>query len=224
VADGTWLRAAALGLILAGAAVLALTVDLPQVEVVRSWVDGAGGVAWAGMVLGLTLVLLAPVPRSAVSVFVGVVAGFGPGLALALGGGLLAALAAFGLSRTLGRTAATRLAGRRLDRLDQLMADRGFLAVLAGRLLPMMPFVVLSYGAGLTAIRPATYALATAIGLVPSTIVQVGIGASAGAIISWATTATAALLLVVVLVLAGLGVLAWRRRSQAPSAAEEPAS
>ena len=63
------------------------------------------------MVLGLALVLLAPVPRSALSVLVGLVAGFGPGLAVALAGGLLAALAAFGLSRTLGRSAATRLAG-----------------------------------------------------------------------------------------------------------------
>ena len=63
------------------------------------------------------------------------------------------------------------------------MARRGFVAVLAGRLLPMVPFVVLSYGAGLTAIRWAPYAAGTALGLVPSTVVQVGIGASAGAVV-----------------------------------------
>ena len=77
---------------------------------------------------------------------------------VALAGGLLAALAAFGLSRALGRPAVTRLAGPRLARVDRLMADRGFVAVLAGRLLPVVPFVVLSYGAGLTAIRWAPYA------------------------------------------------------------------
>ena len=218
--DSTWVRAAGLLLLLAGATVLALTVDLPPVGVVRSWVDGAGPLAWAGMVLGLAVVLLAPVPRSAVSVFVGVVAGFWPGLALALAGAFLSGLAAFGLSRALGRTAVTRLAGPRLARVDRLLLDRGFVAVLAGRLLPVMPFVVLSYGAGLTATRLAPYALATAIGLVPSTIVQVAIGASAGTLAERAAAITVGSVVLAVLVLSGWGYLAWRKRRE-PSAVRE---
>jgi uncharacterized membrane protein YdjX (TVP38/TMEM64 family) len=99
VGDSTWVHATALGLLLAVGAVLVLTVDLPSVGAVRGWVDGAGGAAWAAMVVGLALLLLAPVPRSALSVLLGVVAGFGPGLAVALAGGLLGGLAAFGLSR-----------------------------------------------------------------------------------------------------------------------------
>jgi uncharacterized membrane protein YdjX (TVP38/TMEM64 family) len=219
-ADSTWLRAGVLAVLLGTAAVLAVTLDLPSVDVVRSWMDGAGAAAWAGMVLGLALVLLAPVPRSAVSVLVGVVLGFGPGVALALGGGMLAGLAAFGLSRTLGRTAAVRLTGKRLARMDRLMTDRGFVAVLAGRLLPVMPFVVLSYGAGLTSIRWGPYALATAIGLVPSSIVQIGVGASAGALAERAGVVTVAGVLVVVLVLGSWALLAWRRRRATPSATE----
>jgi uncharacterized membrane protein YdjX (TVP38/TMEM64 family) len=215
--DSAWLRAAVLGLLLGAATVLALTLGLPSVDVVRAWVDGAGGAAWAGMVLGVALVLMAPVPRTAVSVLVGVVLGFGPGFLLALGGGLLAGLAAFGLSRALGRAAATRLGGRRLARVDGLVADRGFVAVLAGRLLPVIPFVVLSYGAGLTAIRWAPYALATVIGLVPSTIVQVGIGASAGVLAERAGMATLLSGAVAVLLLGGWALLAWRRRQPAPS-------
>jgi uncharacterized membrane protein YdjX (TVP38/TMEM64 family) len=219
-ADSTWVRAGVLAVLLGTATVLAVTLDLPSVDVVRSWVDGAGAAAWAGMILGVALVLLAPVPRSAVSVLVGVVLGFGPGVALALSGGLLAGLAAFGLSRTLGRAAAVRLIGKRLARVDRLMTDRGFLAVLAGRVLPVMPFVVLSYGAGLTSIRWAPYALATAIGLVPSSIVQVGVGASAGALADRAGVVTVAGVLVVVLVLGSWALLAWRRRRATPSAAE----
>jgi uncharacterized membrane protein YdjX (TVP38/TMEM64 family) len=216
-ADSTWLRAGVLAVLLATATALALILDLPSVDVVRSWVDGAGAAAWAGMVLGLALVLLAPVPRSAVSVLVGVVLGFGPGVALALGGGLLAGLAAFGLSRTLGRTAAVRLTGKRLARVDRLMTDRGFVAVLAGRLLPVMPFVVLSYGAGLTSIRWGPYALATAIGLVPSTIVQVGVGASAGALAERAGVITVAGVVVVVLVVGSWVTIGRHVRSRVPS-------
>ena len=210
-ADSTWLRAGVLAVVLGAVTLLAVTVDLPRVDVVRSWVDGAGPASWAAMVLGLALVLLAPVPRSAVSVLAGVVLGFGSGVPLALGGGLLAGLAAFGLSRALGRTAAVRLAGERLARVDRLMTDRGFLAVLAGRLLPVVPFAVLSYGAGLTSIRWAPYALATAIGLVPSTIVQVGIGASAGAVAERATALTVLSGALAVLVVGGWALLARRR-------------
>jgi uncharacterized membrane protein YdjX (TVP38/TMEM64 family) len=77
----TWVRAAVLGLVVAGGVVLALTVDLPGVTAARAWVDGAGGAAWTAMVLGLAVVLLAPVPRSALSVLLGMVAGFGRGWA-----------------------------------------------------------------------------------------------------------------------------------------------
>jgi uncharacterized membrane protein YdjX (TVP38/TMEM64 family) len=62
----------------------------------------------------------------------------------------------------------------------------------------------------------APYALATALGLVPSTVLQVGIGASAGALATWATTFTVVpVVAAAVLVLAGLAALAWRRRRAA---------
>ena len=214
--DSTWVRAAVLGLVLAAGGILALTVDLPSVDALRAWLDGAGTAAWAALVVGLALVLLAPVPRSALSVLLGVVAGFGAGLAVALAGGLLGGLAAFGLARALGRPAVTRLAGPRLGRVDGLMVDRGFWALLLGRLLPVVPFVVLSYGAGLTAVRVTPYALSTAIGLVPSTTVQVGVGASAGVLAAWATPVAVVPVAAAVLVLTGFGAFAWRRRWRAP--------
>jgi uncharacterized membrane protein YdjX (TVP38/TMEM64 family) len=213
--DGVWLRGAILVVLLLVGGVLALTVDLPDIDVVRAWVAGAGPAGWTAMVLGLAVVLLAPVPRSAVSALVGLVAGLGPGLAVAFTGALIAALAAFGLSRTLGRSAVTRLAGPRFERVDVLMDRRGFVAVLAGRLLPMVPFVVLSYGAGLTAIRWTPYAAGTALGLLPSTVVQVGVGASAGAIVAGATPLTVVSLLASAVVLTALAVGAWRRRTRA---------
>jgi uncharacterized membrane protein YdjX (TVP38/TMEM64 family) len=220
--DGAWARAALLGLLVATGLILALTVDLPDVGTVRAWVADGGGAAWVSMVLGLALALLAPVPRSALSVLVGVVAGFGPGLAVAMVGGLLGGLAAFGLSRALGRPAVTRLAGPRLEQVDRLMGDRGFLAVLVGRLLPVVPFFVLSYGAGLTTIRPAPYTLATVLGLVPSTVVQVGIGASAGVLATWATTFTVVPVVAALLLVAGGGAVAWRRRSSSSSSGRPP--
>lgn len=207
-ADTTWLRAGLLVLLLAAGTVVALTVDLPEVGVVREWLRDAGGAGWAALVVGVALVLMAPVPRTAVSVLLGVVAGFVPGLLVALGGAMIAALLSFGTARWLGRAAVTRLAGPRLDRLDRLLVDRGFVPVLVGRLLPVVPFVVLSYGAGLTAMRLLPYGAATALGLIPSTVVQVGVGSSAPALLTGATAAVA----LPPAALAVLGVLWFRRR------------
>jgi uncharacterized membrane protein YdjX (TVP38/TMEM64 family) len=210
-ASGIWLRAAVLVLVLVAGLGAALTLDLPAVAAVRSWVGAGGGAGWAVLVLAVALVLLAPVPRSAVSVLVGVVAGFGSGLGIAFAGGLLAAVVAFALSRWLGRAAAVRLAGPRLSRADDLVAGRGFVAVLTGRLVPVVPFVVVNYGAGLTGVRLAPYVAGTALGMVPSTVVQVGIGASAGWVADRAAATLVVSLLVVVLA-AAVGLLLWRRR------------
>jgi uncharacterized membrane protein YdjX (TVP38/TMEM64 family) len=210
--ESTWVRAAVLALLVVLGVLLALTVELPDVATARGWVDGAGPGTWAGMVLGVALLLLVPLPRSAVSVLLGVVAGFQAGLAVALVGGVLGGLAAFGLSRLLGRPAVARFAGSRMEVVDRLMADRGFWALLVGRLVPVIPFVPLSYGAGLTAVRLTPYALSTALGLVPSTVVQVGVGASAGVLAERATTFTVVPVVGAALVLAGLGLVVWRRR------------
>lgn len=206
--DTTWLRAALLVLLLVAGLVVALTVELPDVDVVRRWLDDAGAAGWAGLVAGVGLVLMAPVPRTAVSVLLGLVAGFVPGLLVALAGAMLAALGSFGLARRLGRAAVTRLAGPRLDRLDRLLVDRGFVPLLVGRLLPVVPFVVLSYGSGLTAMRLLPYLAATALGILPSTVVQVGVGASAPALVSGVTAAVALPLAALVVA----GVLWFRRR------------
>ncbi|MGY2084342.1 TVP38/TMEM64 family protein [Blastococcus sp. SYSU DS0539] len=214
-ADRIWLRAGLLGALLLAGALAALSVDLPSVAQVRAWLDGGGAGIWVLLVGGLVVLLLAPVPRSVLSVVAGVVLGFGPGLAVALTGGLLSAVAAFGLSRGLGRPAAERLAGPRLRRADRLVTERGFVSVLVGRLIPVMPFVVVSYGAGLSGVRFGSFLAATAVGIVPSTVVQVGIGASTGVAV-----ARFGALAAVPLVVLGLGALvagaAWwyRRRAQ----------
>ncbi|WP_346622767.1 VTT domain-containing protein [Blastococcus montanus] len=210
-----WLRAAALAALLLGGAVAALVVDLPSPDRLRAWLDAAGAGGWALLVAALTLVLLAPVPRSVLSVLAGAVLGFGPGLAVALAGGVLAGLAAFGLGRVLGRPAAARLAGPRLQRADQFFTGRGFTAVLVGRLIPVIPFAVLSYGSGLSGVRPVPYLAATAVGLVPSTVVQVGIGASAGFVVSRLSTITTVPVVAVVVLLVLAGGLAWWHRRRA---------
>ena len=211
---GVWLRAGLLGAILTAAVVAALVLDLPDAGQVRAWLSGGGAAAWILLVGGLALVLLAPVPRSALSALAGAVLGFSAGLAVSLAGGILGGLLAFGLSRSLGRPAAARLAGPRLQRADQLFSERAFASVLVGRLVPAMPYVVVSYGAGLSGARLGPYLAATSVGLVPSTVVQVAVGASAGYVLAHLGTLPVLPFAVGAVVLVAGGVWWYRRRAR----------
>jgi uncharacterized membrane protein YdjX (TVP38/TMEM64 family) len=176
-----WLRFALLGLLLVVAAVVALTVDRPGVPALRGWLDGAGPLGWAAVVLGVSGALMTPVPRTALSVLLGAAAGFPAGLAVAVVAGWLGGMGGFVLGRHLGRDAVARVAGRRLARADRLFRDRGFLAVVLARMSPV-PFWVVSYAAGLSSIRWLPATLGTVVGVVPGAVLHVGIGAS---VVSW---------------------------------------
>jgi uncharacterized membrane protein YdjX (TVP38/TMEM64 family) len=174
------IRGALFAVLLVAGCAIALLVDVPDVPTVRAWRDSLGVPGWAALVVCLALATLAPVPRTALSVLAGVLAGFWGGLALALGSGVLGALAGFALARWLGRETVTRLAGPRLARADALLSQRGMLAVMTGRLIPVTPFTLVSYACGLSGIRLRSYLAGSALGLVPGTLLHVAVGATVG--------------------------------------------
>jgi uncharacterized membrane protein YdjX (TVP38/TMEM64 family) len=154
---------------------------------------------------------MTPAPRSALSLLVAAVAGFWTGLALVVAGGLLGGLGGFLLSRWLGREAVVRAAGDRLHRIDQVFTERGFLAVLIARVMPFVPFMLVSYAAGISGVRLRPYCLGTAIGLLPGSVAYVAIGSSTALVATWLVPRPLALLVVAALVLALLGVGVGRR-------------
>ena len=175
------LRAGLLALVVLAGCAGALLVDVPDVPALRGRLDSLGATGWVALLLALALATLAPVPRTALSVLAGVLAGFWGGLVLALGSGVLGALAGFGLARWLGRETVTQLAGPRLARADALLSERGMVAVLTGRLIPVTPFTLVSYAGGLSGIPLRSYLAGSALGLVPGTVLHVTIGATVGA-------------------------------------------
>lgn len=86
-------------------------------------------------------------------------------------GAVLGATGSFLLARRLGRDAFRQLVGRWGDRLDELGERRGFATLLRLRLLPVVPFNVLSFAAGLAGVTLRAYVAATALGIIPGTIV-----------------------------------------------------
>jgi uncharacterized membrane protein YdjX (TVP38/TMEM64 family) len=108
---------------------------------------------------------------------------FGPvwGAVFNLIGATTGASIAFLVARTLGREAIERRLGGHLQAMDAKLAERGFPYMLLIRLVPILPFNWVSYGAGVTGISFRAYVLATALGVSPGVAIYAFAGSAAAA-------------------------------------------
>lgn len=110
-------------------------------------------------------------PATAFTLAGGALFGFGTGLLLNWLGATIGAVLAYSFAGALCGESCRALLGRRAETLEQLAVTHGFLATLRLRLIPVVPFTLLNYGAALAGVRRRDYALATAIGIVPGAAV-----------------------------------------------------
>ena len=91
---------------------------------------------------------------------------------------IIAAIVAFTFTRTVGReTIAKRLSGR-WQAMDAEVRQGGLFYMFAIRLVPIMPYGLVNFAAGLTSISFKDYILGTTIGTVPSVLPFVLLGSS----------------------------------------------
>ncbi len=186
--------------------VVARVYGLPDVDTLRARVDSAGSIGWLMFVGGYALIALFPAPKSALTLLGGVLFGWVPGAGLSLAGALIGAFVAYELGRWLGRDTVDRLVGGRLARLESSFREHGFLAVLTARLVPVLPYTLINYGSGASAVRRRDYLLGSALGMVPGSLAYSALGA-------WGTDlrGTFAGIVVLVLLLVGGGIWGGRR-------------
>jgi len=143
-----------------------LDVDL-VVSGLRHWGQTIGPLA---ALAGFTLAITLAVPLTFLTL-VALVA-FGPlaGFAYSLCGACLGSVVTYGIGRLLGREVVERLAGDRVNALSRRLAERGLLAIIAVRLVPVAPFAVVNMVAGASHIRLRDMVLGTAIGMTPGTL------------------------------------------------------
>jgi uncharacterized membrane protein YdjX (TVP38/TMEM64 family) len=173
----TWIRLAVFVVLLALGGVVLLVVPMPDAQELQRWAAGSGVWLPAVFVAGYAAATLLLLPKNVLSMAAGLVFGLGSGVALVWFAAMLGAAASFWLGRRLGREGVTRIAGRHLDRLDNLVRRHGVLAVLVARLVPVVPFTAVNYGSGLTAVAFPAYLAATAVGILPGTVAYVAVGA-----------------------------------------------
>lgn len=212
------LRLALLGVFVAVVATVGFVFVPHDVEHIRTWSSQAG---WTGAVLFTLLyaaLTLSPAPKNVLGIAAGIVWGFPVAFAMVYVGALIGAAASFVIGRALGREAVERFTGARVARLDAAIGRRGLLAVLSARLIPVIPFTLINYGAGLTSVRRRDYAIGTAVGILPGSAAYVALGAFGWELGPGFWIALAA---IGVLVIGGLvaGAVARRRReARAPGA------
>lgn len=139
---------------------------------VTTWADMLADAPWApfAVVLVYTPVSFVMFPRPLITL--AAVLAFGPwlGFGCAITGIMLAAIVSYYVGRALPRATVRQLAGKKLDVMSSVLRKRGLISVLAVRVVPVAPFVVIGIVAGALRIKLWHYALGTFIGLLPGTL------------------------------------------------------
>ena len=169
-------RIAAAAAAVAVLAAVALTVPVPTAVQLRDWAAAAGPWFPLAFLAAHGVVTVFPFPRTAFTLAAGLLFGPALGAALAVTASTVSALIALWLVRAVGLQLNRFVRHPRVGSLDARLHRRGWTAILSLRLIPAMPFAVLNYAAGASAVRAWPYAIATLAGLVPGTVAVVVLG------------------------------------------------
>lgn len=144
---------------------------------VRHQIDRLGA-AGPLLILGLTLIhAVVFYPAEIVDAAAGFAYGFLPALALAMTGWIVSGLLCFAVGHSVARPLLDRwLGAQRFQRIEAMVERGGPALLLAMRLLPIVPFSVVSYAAGAARVPVWRFAWTTAVGYLPITVIAVYFG------------------------------------------------
>jgi uncharacterized membrane protein YdjX (TVP38/TMEM64 family) len=168
----------------------------------EAFIGGFG--PWAPLAYAAIYVISAPIPFLApvLSAVGGLLFGIVWGTCLVLIIATGSAFVPFYMARRLGRDwVESKLEGKKLDEIYQQSAgSRGFVFVMLLRLIPLLPWEVQNYVAGLTKVSPLTFIAGTMLGIIPGSFSLVFLGAAATDPTSWQFVAAVGLKIVTALI------------------------
>jgi uncharacterized membrane protein YdjX (TVP38/TMEM64 family) len=155
---------------------VALLVPLPTAVQLRDWATSVGPWFPIAFLAAHVVVTIFPFPRTAFTLAAGLL--FGPvlGIAIAVTASTISAVLALVLVRAAGWQLGRLVPHPRVSALDARLSVRGWPTILSMRLIPAVPFSVLNYAAGASAVRVLPYTLASVVGLIPGTAAVVVLG------------------------------------------------
>jgi uncharacterized membrane protein YdjX (TVP38/TMEM64 family) len=155
---------------------VALLVPLPTAVQLRDWAESLGPWFPLAFLIAHIVATVVPVPRTAFTLAAGLL--FGPvlGALIAVSASTASAVIAVLLVRAAGWQLSRLVRHRAVDKVDERLRERGWLAVLSLRLIPVVPFSALNYAAGASTVRVLPFTLSTLAGLLPGTAAVVILG------------------------------------------------
>ncbi|TDL74909.1 TVP38/TMEM64 family protein [Peribacillus frigoritolerans] len=146
-------------------------------EEIRGWILSCG---WAAPVLFILIYTIRPLilfPASIMSLAGGLA--FGPvwGTFYTVIGATLGAVLSFGLARVLGENL-FRVRLEKWRKLETQLWEKGFLYILLLRLIPVFPFDLVSYAAGISKVKFWAFLFGTLLGIIPGTFAYNFLGSS----------------------------------------------
>lgn len=155
---------------------IALLVPLPSALQLRDWARSLGPWFPVAFLTAHALVTVLPFPRTAFTVAAGLLFGSALGIVIAVAASTVSAVLAMVLVRAVGWQLSSLVRHPAIDSVDSHLARRGWVAVLSLRLIPAVPFAVINYAVGASAVRLRPYTVATLVGLLPGTAAVVILG------------------------------------------------
>jgi len=151
--------------------------DLAEQERLVGLIRRARETAWAAPLYLLLYVLAATfgLPTTPMSIVGGALFGAVRGLPLAWTAEMLATVTAYTLARSIGQRPVRRFLGKH-HLLERIRNRSDFVTLLRLRVLPVAPFAVLDYVAGLAGVSIKVLLLATAVGILPSVAIYTYVG------------------------------------------------
>ena len=146
-------------------------------EEIKNYVQGFGKIGPLVYIIMFSLVPLTLFPDSVLAIAGGLIFGLFKGYIYTTIGALIGGTISFYISRYWGREVVKKLTKEKLDKVEEMINNRGFIIIFILRLIPLLPYDVISYGAGLTAIKYKDFLLATLFGTIPGILVFTNLGA-----------------------------------------------
>ena len=133
---------------------------------------------WAPIVyiVLFTIVPLTLFPDSILAISGGLAFGLGWGSIYTMIGALMGATLAFFITRTIGNSAINNLMDKKFKGAKKYTDKMGIEVILLLRLIPLFPFDIVSYLAGLSNIKFKKYIIGTIIGTIPGILIFNNIG------------------------------------------------
>ncbi|YAI82153.1 MAG: TVP38/TMEM64 family protein [cyanobacterium endosymbiont of Rhopalodia sterrenbergii] len=163
------------GLVITGiGVVLILKIDFEGLQV---WLNKMGIIAPIIYIVIYILATLLILPSTPLNLSGGALFGIAWGVLWTTIAAMLAAILSFAFTRTLGRKYVTRKLAGKGEAIDAELRHGGLFYLFAIRLLPIIPYGIINFTAGLTSIRFLDYLIGTALGIIPGILPFVMIGA-----------------------------------------------